>query len=467
MVAKTVQLREPRTMQAPRSCRIFAALALSGALAAGCGGSASVAGGTTAEKAAGPASGVKSGSGQAVTQAAADQWKEALAEFEAAEKSGWNDSSCSSVSESFTKANRAQGGKFAEAVYMSGLSLARCNKTEEALKLYNSALEINPKQCGARTGVGVDHFKRGRESQAYSTFERAVRDDARCTEGYVNLAMMQMARDGAKSEEALNNLRRALAIDAQYVPAFNQMALLFLGRAQDNKKMLDLAAVVCRQGQLIDANYAPIYNTWGLINVRKENVFDALRMFEKAFQLDPSIFEAHMNFGEITLSFRGYEDAKNAFTQAVKLRPKNYDAHVGLGAALRGLGDTAGAKAQYEEAQKLDGNRADAYFNLGILYQDYMSGSVADMKQALSYYDQFVSRAQGKPQFKPVVEDIERKCKSDEAKKKRRSSRSCRPGRRQNIELAIEALAAMAEMEKMQAQQPAAEPPPPPPPAAK
>ena len=49
-----------------------------------------------------------------------------------------------------------------------------------------------------------------------------------------------------------------LAIDAQYLDAFNQMALLFLGRAQDNKKMLDLAAVVCRQAQLINPNYAPI-----------------------------------------------------------------------------------------------------------------------------------------------------------------------------------------------------------------
>ncbi|MDB4986120.1 MAG: hypothetical protein JWN04_1298, partial [Myxococcaceae bacterium] len=89
-------------------------------------------------------------------------------------------------------------------------------------------------------------------------------------------------------------------------------------------------------------------------------------------------------------------------------------------------------------------------------YQDFMSGSVPDMKQAVSYYDQFVSKAQGKTEYKPVIEDIERKCDSGEAKKKRKSSKSCRPGRRQNIQLAIEAMAAMAEMEKMQKQQEAA-----------
>lgn len=428
-------------------------------LTAGCGGSSSAASGsgTTPANAAKDENGniVKSSSGAVVSKEAEANWKQALAQFDAAEKGGWNAGTCDSVGGVFSRANREQGGRFAEAIYMTGLVQDRCGKPEDALKAYNDALAIDAKLCGARVGVGIQDFKAGREAQAFATFERSVRDDARCTEGYVNLAMMQMGRSGASSEDALNNLRRALAIDASYLPAFNQMALLFLGRAQDNTKMLDLAAVVCRQAQLINANYAPIYNTWGLINMRKQNVFDALRMFERATQLDPSVFEAHMNFGQITLGFRGYEDARKSFQKAVELKPKSYDAHVGLGAALRGLGDANGAKAQYEEAQKLDGSRPEAYFNLGLLYQDYMSGSVPDMKQALSFYDQFVQRARGNALFKPSVDEIERRCQSDEAKKKRKSSKTCRPGRKQNIELAIEALAAMAEMEKQAgAQQP-------------
>jgi len=33
----------------------------------------------------------------------------------------------------------------------------------------------------ARVGLGVDDYRQGREQQAYTTFEKAVRDDARCT----------------------------------------------------------------------------------------------------------------------------------------------------------------------------------------------------------------------------------------------------------------------------------------------
>jgi tetratricopeptide (TPR) repeat protein len=421
--------------------------------ACGGGGAAKAGASTTPVNAAKDSQGnaVTSSSGSAVNKEAAESWKEAQTAFDTNEKAGWKPETCESVSSDFKAANKDQGGRFAEAIYMSGLALDRCGKSDEALKFYNQALEVDGKQCGARVGVGIDHFKNGRESQAYSSFERSVRDDPRCTEGYVNLAMMQMARDGAKSEEALNNLRRALAIDAQYLPAFNQMALLFLGRAADNVKALDLAAVVCRQAQLINANFAPIYNTWGLINMRKENVFDALRMFEKAFQLDATNFEAFMNFGQITLGFRGYEDAKNAFTKAVELKPKNYDAHIGLGAAMRGLGDAEGAKKQYEEAKAIAANRPEAYFNLGLLYQDYMSGTVDDLKQALTFYDGFVQRAGGNGELKGMVDEVEHRCQTDEAKKKRKSSKSCRPGRRQNIQLAIEA---MAEMAKMQPAQP-------------
>ncbi len=445
-VSMLIERPRPRSRVAPL-CAAACAMALS---AVACGGSVAGGGTTTPANAAKDPHGnvVKSSSGQVVSKEAESAWKEALTSFEASEKAGWNSDACESVSSDFERANKEQGGRFAEAVYMSGLSLDRCGDSDGALKLYNEALEIDGKQCGARVGTGIRHLRDGRDPLAYAAFERAVRDDARCTEGYVNLAMMQMARDGAKSEEALNNLRRALAIDAQYIPAFNQMALLFLGRAQGNAKMLDLAAVVCRQAQLINPNYAPLYNTWGLINVRKANVFDALRMFEKASQLDDKIFESHMNFGQITLSFRGYDDARKAFSRAVELRPKDYDAHLGLGAALRGLGDAAGAKGQYEEAQKLSSTRAEAYFNLAILYQDYMSGSVADMKQAMAFFDQFLSRARGNAAWKSVTDDIERRCGNEDAKKKRRSSTTCRPGRRQNIQLAIEAMAAMADMEK-------------------
>jgi tetratricopeptide (TPR) repeat protein len=372
--------------------------------------------------------------GSAVTKKAHGKWESALAEFESNAKSGWTGAKCSSSEKSFERAADAQSGDFAEARYMAGLSLAQCGD-DGAYKHYEETLKVDPKFCKARVALGLRDLQNGRTSQAKSTFERSIKDDPQCTSGYTNLAIVQRAE--GQSDEALKNLRRALAIESDYLAAFNQMALLHYDRGRKgNAAELDLAEVVCRQAQMLDADYAPIYNTWGLIKVYKGDVISALRFFQKAITLDPDLFEAQMNFGEVTISFRGYEDGRQAFARAVELEPENYDAIIGLGTALRGLERFSEAEAQYERAKQLDAQRPEAYFNLGVLYQDYMSGSVADLKKAKSYFTEFLKRAGKETEFRSSVQDVSNRC----AQKKGRGTPKCRPGRMQNIDISVEAM---------------------------
>lgn len=409
------------------------------ALGVGCGGGgsgsqSSIPSADVARTAGGEA--ITTADGSAVSKRAHGKWEDALAEFEANEKSGWTAAKCSSSEKSFERAAEAQGGAFAEARYMAGLALSRCGD-DGAYAHFEEALEIDDKLCKARVALGLRDLKQGRMREAKSAFEQSIKDDPQCTSGYTNLAIVQRAE--GNSDEALKNLRRALAIESDYLAAFNQMALLHYDRGRQGKPAeLDLAEVVCRQAQMLDADYAPIYNTWGLIKVYKGDVIMALRYFERAITLDPDLFEAQMNFGEVTISFRGYEDARKAFARAVELQPESYDAIIGLGTALRGLGQFSEAQAQYERAKEIDGRRPEAYFNLGILYQDYMSGSVGDLKQAKSYFSEFLKRANNEPEFRSSVQDVNNRCADGAGKK--RGAPKCRPGRLQNIDISIEAM---------------------------
>jgi len=444
------------------------ALAASLILLAACGGgTAEGGGGPTATDATGQP--IRGAGGEAVSAEAHEHWSAALALFQRYEQQGWS-GHCDEAVDAFEEANDAQGGRFAEALYMMGVAASRCNDMERARQMYTRALEANGRLCKARTALGVMDLEAGRQPAAQAAFQRALTEDSRCTEAYVNLAIIQRQQGSPDSaREALNNLRRALAIDAGYLVAFNEMALLYLGQAQSNAQMLDLAGVVCRQAQQIDANYAPIYNTWGLVNVRKGNIIEALRLFERAYTLDNAMFEAHMNFGQITLSFRGYEDARTAFARAAELRPRDYDAHIGLGAALRGLAAIvadpvererkmrAEVQPQYELATQIDANRPESYFNLGVLYQDYMSGSIEDMQRARGYFEQFVAKAGRNAQFAQTVEDVTRRCQDAQARptgrRRRRPTSACRPGRLQNIQTAVETLQAAAQVTQQAAQQ--------------
>lgn len=436
-----------KTFAISRALRGGASLAL--CLALGCGGGGGSEHGGSGSTATVGGSAVKTRGGQAVNVEAHNRWKDGLAAFQAAEKQGWTSERCDSVASKFESAAETNT-KFAEALYMAGVAKARCGKTEEALAFYNKALRQNSKLCGARVGVGL---AAGSDSAAMREFQQAVKDDPQCTEGYVNIAILQ--RRGGDTKEALNNLRRALAIDAQYLPAFNEMALLYLEQAKDNKKMLDLAEVVCSQAQKINANYAPVYNTWGLIDLRRDQIIEASAKFQRALELDPKMFEAHMNFGQITIGFRGYEDAKNSFTQALELKPKNFDATVGLGVAYRGLDQNAKAEELYNKAKDLSSNRPEPYYNLGILYQDFREGTVDQMKTARSFYEQFLQRAGNDPRYAKAVDDIKRRCKPGTTGGKGGKSRGsvkCVSGRIQNIEDYLQAMKDMAEIEKLQKQ---------------
>ncbi len=374
--------------------------------------------------------------GSAVTTKALGKWESALGDFEANEQSGWTSSKCAASSKAFERVADAQGGGFAEAHYMAGLALSRCDDNG-AYKHYEQALKVDAKFCKARVAMGLRDLNGGRISEAKATFEKSIQDDPQCTSGYTNLAIVQRAQ--GQNDEALKNLRRALAIESDYLAAFNQMALLHYDRGRTGKPAeLDLAEVVCRQAQMLDADYAPIYNTWGLIKVYKGDVIAALRFFQRAITLDPDLFEAQMNFGEVTISFRGYDDGREAFEKAVALQPDNYDAVIGLGTALRGLGQFAEAQTQYERAKQIDGGRPEAYFNLGVLYQDYMSGSVSDLKQARTYFSEFLKRAGSTPEFRASVKDVNTRCAQQSGKK--RGAPKCRPGRMQNIDISIEAM---------------------------
>lgn len=438
--------------------------------ACGGGGGGSGSGGTTPAATDDSGRTIQTAGGEGVSQEAHDRWTEGVEAFNRYESSGWNEQACSDAIEHFDDANEAQGGHFAEALYMAGLTADRCHDADKARRYYNQSLSANQQFCRARVGVGLLDLARGNTSGARGAFTRAIHDDPQCTSGYVNLAIVQRRAGGADNlNQALSNLRRGLAIDSDYLPAFNEMALLYLDKAQTNDRevrqsSLDLAEVVCRQAQLIDHDYAPIYNTWGLAKMRKGDIIEALRLFERAVALDDNMYEAHMNFAEITLSFRGYADAQRSFARAVALRPRSYEAVIGLGAALRGLERYDEAKAQYEHAMELDGNRPEAYYNLGVLFHNYMNGTIPELERAKSYFQQFLEKAGQNRRYAEPRELVEHRCREPRNQRRRhgrhrrrsRRRNACRPGRIQIIDQTIAALREGEEMqreaERMQAE---------------
>ncbi len=303
----------------------------------------------------------------------------------------------------------------------------------------------------ARAQIALYDYDKNHDLDGTITkLEQIIRDAKfQNVEALVGVAALQMERnndtpdqDGKNDlERAQRNMQRALAIDDSYMPAFNQLAIYYLEQAKakaaadegkkkrrrrvwwrparsaltSTQQQLDLAALVASQAVEKNANYAPIHNTAGLIQVELKNFNGAVKSFAAARRLDPSFFEAHMNYAAVNLSFRGFNEAEKAYRDALKLQPEGLrgPSWVGAGAARAdssGRPGQAGAQVQAEldAAKKLEPSRPETYYNEAILTQEYKSkgaekSAIPMLKKAADLYRQFISKAGSDPAFADAV----------------------------------------------------------------
>lgn len=392
---------------------------------------------------------VKNSNNELVNQAAADKFKagqEAALQHDKARD--WTDATCQSTAELFLGAAKEQD-KFAEAYYSAALAWERCAKHDEAKKNFAKAIELNPKFHQARTKLALMAYTESGEKkhdEAIAELRKAAIEDAKFqnVEALVHLGMVYLKRGNmAQNQDGPNDLaaakrfaQSALAVDDGYMPAFNLLALIYLesakvkagkgktkvatGAAKAKEKKLDtqaleLAALVCSQAIRKNANYAPIHNTAGMIQVELNNLNSAVQEFNVARKLDPSFYEAQMNFAAVNLQFRGFAQAQDAYQAVLKLHPRDYDARLGLALALRGqIDDTnfdkqvAATSAELEEAKKIAPDRAETYYNDAILTQEYKAksgGPSAEpaLVKAKELFGTFVQKAGSAAEFAEAV----------------------------------------------------------------
>jgi len=366
----------------------------------------------------------------------------------------WDPAKCEEVAQTFLKANDTSDKFLAFAVYNAGVAYQRCASIDPASKQkaidqYKNVLDKDPKFHRARVQLALFAFADSNETAidpAITELDQAVHDsEYQNTEALVNLSRLQMRRGNKNKdskgnddyENAKLNLQRALAVDDAYMPAFNQLAIYYLESAKrqagrTNSKFekagsksskvdtqaLDLALLVTSQAIRKNAGFAPTFNTAGLIFVQQGNLNKAVESFGTARKLDPSFFEAHMNYAAVNMEFRGFAQAEQAYRDALKIKPGDYDAHLGLALALRGeINDTnftqklTEAESEIEAAKKIDDKRPEAYYNQGVLTQEFKAKS-GDQKSndalqaAITLYKGFVDRANGKPEFATAIDDI-------------------------------------------------------------
>ncbi len=415
-----------------------------------------------------------------VSEEVREGFKEAVQVFVTHEKANdWTTEICEDLDKKFREVNKETeketGKSLVKAIYNVGVVWQKCGDHKKAWAVFDEAQKLDKKnnegketfqrpmvQMGTyKLALYLKDGKQADLNEAKAKFQQAIDIDPLSedvVEAYVNLAMIQRleAKGNVKLyEEALKNLQRALVIDSKSLDAFLQMAELYREQATHEKddSKIDLAVLVISQAQLIEAekgeSFPPLNLTLGLLKMERGDIIGALKNFKVAYEKDDELFEAFMNYGAITIGFRGYEDAEMVFGRALELKPDSYMAHMNLGIAKRGLEKYAEAEAEYQKAMDIEPNNPDAYYNMGLLYQDYYyekagDSGYANFEIAMEWYKKFKTKAGTSKDYEQKVKDADERIKNSQ----------------KAIELMKEAASLMAEAEAMAAEADAEAPPP-------
>ena len=174
------------------------------------------------------------------------------------------------------------------------------------------------------------------------------------------------ATKSGKTEDAIEHLRKAVALYPAYLMAHN-----------------DLGAQLLAQGKLNEA----------------------AAEFRRAIQIDAKAFNPRLNFGIVLVQQHQYAEAAETLKTALALQPNSPAAVLYHGLALEGTNDLNGAERELKIAHDLGGpNYAVALFHLGQIYL-----GKGERQQAHKAFESYLREAPKGPnaaQAKKMIEKL-------------------------------------------------------------
>src|SRR5215472_7729518 len=201
----------------------------------------------------------------------------------------------------------------------------------QALRAYEEALSIEPRNFYAWNGKGTALYNQGNYKKAYDAYQRAIEIEPENPVVWVSagLALKRLQR----YQQALVHFERALGVDPKYIAAW-------IGKADTEMDM----------------------------NQPEE----AIASYEQALTYDQHSFQAWNGLGNARSYLRDYAGAVVAYTRALHINPRSAVAWCNKAEALVRYGHHRAALDALNEATELDRNytpawslKADVYEALG------------------------------------------------------------------------------------------------------
>jgi tetratricopeptide (TPR) repeat protein len=259
-----------------------------------------------------------------------------------------------------------------------GYVFQKAGRQPEAISEFEEALRLDPDYYVALNNLGNSLLQTGRVPEALERYEQALRLKPENAVTHNNLGNA-LTRSG-RMPEALEHYQEAMRLDPDSTDVRNN-----LGFALQTAGRMDEAEEQYNQALKLDPGYAKAHNNLGNIYYQTGRFPEAIAQFEQALRLNPDYAEAHNNFGNVLSQTGRVPEAMDQFTQALRLDPDYPEAHYDLATVLLQTGRVSEAIEQYEAALRLKPDYAEAHNNLGtaLAQTGRLPEAIAQFEQAL------------------------------------------------------------------------------------
>ncbi len=286
--------------------------------------------------------------------------------------------------------------KWPQSYYFYGLLKRQQNKNNQALKLIDKAVSLEPHNVDYwKALAGALEATRDMPA-AEAAYQQVVRLNAadldalmalgnlsaqqqqweKATEFYQQILNIQpnninaqmnlsnLALEQEKYSEAERGYRKILTAEENQPYVLNN-----LGRALAGQLMFDEAEQCYRKAIHSIPDYMDALSNLGDLYLQKNNTVAASALFEKVLTLDGDNVTAMIGHACCLLALNNLDESSSYFQQALNLSPNNIEAKNGLGNCYMRTGDYQHAINCYEQVLVLNPEYKHAQFNLALALQ--------------------------------------------------------------------------------------------------
>lgn len=234
-------------------------------------------------------------------------------------------------------------------------------KNEEAKNMFDKALEINSNNNTALYNRGLSFLKMWKFGEALGEFEKALKINPNDVEALHGKGEALIGL--RKNEEAIDVYDRAIELDPSLSDSYigKAAALSNLGRKDEANKLYANSTNVIVGKDAID------FNSIGSDFLNAYRYDEAIKMYEKAIEIDPNYAWAYYNKGLALEEQKKYNEALEMYNKAMNISPF-YNVYNAKCSVLGKIGRYEEAIKFCDQAIKINPNVINAYQNAGFIF---------------------------------------------------------------------------------------------------